>query len=206
MNILYSLCLSLFLFLGVGKAYGQLKIDTSNRLIPNLDTVKKFMTNNHFEYAVMAWNLSNWDVSEQVYTTIIRQEGKWYVGQFITSGHIFQMQSARPNMNFKMVDERYANALLKKMKSAVTFSYSQSDLDNLRGKCGYSIMDAGTLHLVLWENNELKTLAYDAPEFYIKNCYPKVDEYKILLPMIHTYNQLQKAAGKSVQQIRSGNK
>jgi hypothetical protein len=184
-----------------GISYGQLRIDTKQKLNYSHQSIIDLVNNNHFEYALISWGTSTWLRTDCDFKCLLKQNGKWYLA-FVSRLLVPQPEALDEGIKVKerQLTQTQADSILKIVKPDSAFRYTQADLDKLPPSCSYmkdgkpaglyAIYDAGTSFLMQLSNNKIQLLSYYAAENYLSSCYPYLKEFGILKGLVNTTQQM----------------
>ena len=173
----------------------QLVIDKSFKIDETQESVRKFITHNKFDFALVSWTVSNWVKTHYYFQGLVKQGGKWYLIK-ISSPKISIINSYKLIDNSKKLSKKELNLIRKDLKIDSTFIYSQDEISSLPDICQYikngkqrgllSVSDGGKWCLVKYEKNKFTSLSSYAPNTYLQNCYPYVPEFGKLKGLVNT--------------------
>lgn len=181
-------------------AAGQLKVNSSCKLKPDTLSVKQFIKQNNFSYALAAWSTSNWFSLTDSYYLLIKQEGKSYLALIKSDykGNI-ELESVRS----RVLTTNETASIMSILQPDVNFLYSQEQFDNLGNGCKHveagiifyrTIADGGYFNLLQYSGSDFQTIKAYAPAFYLENCIQYEPAFGILKGLVNTYTKLQEAA------------
>ena len=113
-------------------ASGQLKVNSTGKLKPDTLSVKQFIKQNKFSYALVAWSTSNWFSLTHSYYLLAKQGGKSYLA-LIKSDYKGNIE--HKNVTSQLLTTNEAASIMSVLQPDVNFLYSQEQFDNLENGC-----------------------------------------------------------------------
>ncbi|MGB4775455.1 MAG: hypothetical protein WBP45_09805 [Daejeonella sp.] len=186
--------------------YAQMAIknDTGKLLVPEVDSLEKFIKLNKIDYALITYSTSNWISIDYIFYAIIQKKKEYYLMR-LANLDVFT-KSPTLKVNQKKITTLEAQAYFKEIASVVAFKFSNQDYHELPESCTMingadtveeRVVDAVTLHI--FEHTKTSKKGIDAynPSFYLEKCYPSNTEYVILKGFVNTYEKLTELVEKS---------
>ncbi len=180
------------------KAYTQIDVrnDTRKFLVPEVDSLEKFVKLNKIDYALLTYSTSNWISIDYGFYGIIKKGQEYYLIRLINIDYFTKKPILKVNQ--KKLAELEAKTYLKEIASAEAFKFSKEDYHKLPEYCPIkgdtinyeSIKDGGTSHIFEHTKTSKKGIDTYAPSFYLERCYPFNQEYGILKGFVNTYDKL----------------
>lgn len=183
-------------------AQSQLKIEEKTKvyLTSSKDDIKKFITQNHFDYALISWYDSTFMGTNSSVFGLFQQQGNWYIAKIIT-GKANPLSKFTFTINQHQLIKAEVDSVLPLLNPAQAFKYKQEDFNKLPETYEYpekngeivqivQPSDGATCHLLQLSNKEIKTLSFDNPDIYLKDFYPHFEGYGILKGFVNTIVQL----------------
>ncbi len=181
-------------------AYAQVKIipETRKLLVPEVDSLQKFMQLNKIDYALTTYSTSNWFSLDYIFYALVKKKKAYYLMRLANLEYF--RKNAKLKINQKKLNRIEAQTYLKLMAPADAFKHSNEDYLKVSQSCKV-IQGTDTLEEYIYDVNTLYILEYTkkistkninayAPHFYLQNCYPYNPEYGILKDFVNTYDKL----------------
>ena len=180
--------------------YAQITIknDTRKLLLPEVDSLEKFMKLNEIDYALITYSTSNWISLDYIFYGIIKKKKEYYLMRLANLDVLGKKPILKSNQ--KKLTTLEAQAYLKEIAPAEAFKFSNQDYQKLPMSCKViygtdtitetGIYDNNTSHIFEYTKDSKKLIdAYD-PFYYLEKCYPLNPEYGILKGFVNTYDKL----------------
>ncbi len=177
----------------------QVKIlpETRKSLVPEVDSLQKFMQLNKIDYALLTHWSSNWIPIDYIFYAIVRKKKAYYLMRLANLEYF--RKNAKLKINQKKLNRIEALTYLKLMAPTDAFKHSNEDYLKFSQPCTIihgvdtlqeQIYDDGTLYIYEFKKNSKKSINTYAPSFYLQNCYGSFPEYGILKDFVNTYDKL----------------
>lgn len=179
----------------------QLKIKNKDSLQCIEPSVEKFVVENNFDEALVAWTSSNWMSLKSKFYALIKQKNKYYLAQFTSTFNENSIRNQKRALEIRSqklkpseISKLYGNLDIDQ-----AFKYSQKDLNKLPENCTFytdsdsiviGVYDLNYYHLLRLSNSKTQSIYKYAPDYLLKHCAPFLSEYKILEGFVNTFDQL----------------
>jgi len=192
------LFLAVLLFSTIANAQIKIIPETRKLLIPEVDSLQKFMQLNKVDYALIVYFDSNWISIDYIFYAIVRKKKAYYIMRLANLEYF--RKNAKLKINQKKLNRIEAQTYLKLIAPSDAFNYSNENYRKVSQSCKV-IQGTDTLEKDIYDVNTLYILEYTkkistkninayAPHFYLQNCYPYNPEYGILKDFVNTYDKL----------------
>ena len=197
-NLKKILFLAVFFFSITANAQIKVILETRKLLVPEVDSLEKFMQLNKIDYALIVYFDSNWISIDYIFYAIVRKKKAYYIMRLANLEYF--RKNAKLKINQKKINRIEAQTYLKLIAPSDAFNYSNENYRKVSQSCKV-IQGTDTLEKDIYDVNTLYILEYTkkistkninayAPHFYLQNCYPYNPEYGILKDFVNTYDKL----------------
>jgi hypothetical protein len=192
-----NLFLAVLLFSTIANAQIKIMPETRKLLVPEVDSLEKFMQLNKIDYALLTHWSSNWIPIDYIFYAIVRKKKAYYLMRLANLEYF--RKNAKLKINQKKLNRIEAQTYLKLMVPTDAFKHSNEDYLKFSQPCTIihgvdtleeQIYDDGTLYIYEFKKNSKKSINTYAPSFYLQNCYGYFPEYGILKDFVNTYDKL----------------
>lgn len=187
-------------FFSTTTTYAQLVIknDTRKFLVPEADSLEKFIELNKLDYALITYSTSNWIALDYIFYAMVKKKQSYYLMRLAN----LDVYAKKPTLkiNQKKIKKSEAQEYLRKIASNEAFKFSYQEYHNLPTYCtvingndtiNYTgIFDNNTLHIFKYTKTSKSLISYYDPFYYLEKCYPHNQEYGILKGFVNTYDKL----------------
>lgn len=192
-----NLFLAVLLFSTIANAQIKIMPETRKLLVPEVDSLEKFMKLNKIDYSLTTYSTTNWISLDNIFYAIVRKKKAYYLMRWANLD-LYAKKSIL-KINQKKLNRIEAQTYLKLMAPADAFKHSNEDYRKFSQPCRIiqgtdtiveKIYDDYTLYIYEFSKNSKKSINTYAPSFFLQNCYGYFPEYGILKDFVNTYDKL----------------